>query len=237
MLLSVALLVVSITIILVACELFTNSIEWLGKKLNLGEGAVGSILAAVGTALPETLLPIIAIVFVGTEASNEIGIGAILGAPFMLSTLAFFVTGTAILIFSSRGRRTTMMKVNTTILGRDMRFFLVVYVIAAAAAFIPWHIVKVGIAVFLVGLYLYYVMRTLGGDESAGGEDLSPLLFARNVEVPSLAIVLVQVFVSLGLIILGARIFVQNMEIVAHAAGVAPLVLALIIAPVATELP
>src|SRR5512133_1602487 len=157
--LSVLMLLVSITIILIACELFTNSIEWLGKKLNLGEGAVGSILAAVGTALPETLLPIIAIVFVGTEASSEIGIGAILGAPFMLSTLAFFVTGTAILIFSARGRRTSMMKINTTILGRDMRFFLVVYVIAAAAAFIPWHVVKVAIAVFLVGLYLYYVMR------------------------------------------------------------------------------
>ena len=60
MLLSVVLLVVSIAVILFAAELFTNSVEWLGKKLNLGEGAVGSILAAVGTALPETILPMVA---------------------------------------------------------------------------------------------------------------------------------------------------------------------------------
>ncbi len=249
MVLEIVLLIVSITIILAACELFTNSIEWLGKKLNLGEGAVGSILAAVGTALPETMLPMIAILLVGSEAAHEIGIGAILGAPFMLSTAAFFVTGTAVLIFSRRGRRTPLMHVNTTILGRDMRFFLVVYLVAFGSAFInpalgafglaaiEPHWVKVAIAVFLVGLYVYYVLRTLSGDDSLGGEDLNPLYFARKAAVPSLTVVLLQVFVSLGMIIGGARIFVMNMEAVAAALGASPLVLALIIAPLATELP
>ncbi len=234
---NILMLVVSIGIILVACELFTNGVEWLGKKLNLGEGAVGSILAAVGTALPETLLPIIAIVFVGGAAAEEIGIGAILGAPFMLSTAAFFVTGFAVIIFSGRGRRNTLMRVNTTILGRDMRFFLTVYLIAAACAFIPWHEVKIGVAIFLLGLYVYYVMRTLGGDEGSGAGDLNPLHFARGVAVPGLTMVVLQVLVALGAIILGSRIFVGNMEAVAHAARVSPLVLSLIIAPLATELP
>ena len=234
---SVFMLVVGIAIILVACELFVNGVEWLGKKLNLGEGAVGSILAAVGTAMPETLLPIIAIVFVGGEAAHEIGIGAILGAPFMLSTAAFFVTGFAVIIFSARGRRTTEMKVNTVILGRDMRFFLFVYCIAFFSAFIPWREVKIGIAVFLLGLYLYYVLRTLSGDAGAAGGELNPLYFARKVEVPGLLIVLAQVTVALGAIILGSRIFVQHMEVVALALNVSPLVLSLIIAPLATELP
>lgn len=238
MLLSVVLLVVSIAIILIACELFVNSIEWLGKKLNLGEGAVGSILAAVGTALPETMIPMIAILMVGSEAAHEIGIGAILGAPFMLSTAAFFVTGTAVLIFSSRGRRTPLMRVNTTILGRDMRFFLIVYLIAFASAFVPWHEVKIGIAVFLVGLYGYYVIRTLGGDEgSSHGAELNPLYFSRKTAVPGLGIVVFQVLFALGMIIGGARVFVTNMEVVALAVGVSPLVMALIIAPLATELP
>lgn len=238
-LINVGLLVVGIAIILVACELFTNSIEWLGKKLNLGEGAVGSILAAVGTALPETMIPIIAILFGGgSEASHEIGIGAILGAPFMLSTAAFFVTGTAILIFTSRRRRTPLMKVNTTILGRDMRFFLIVYLVAFGAAFVPSHELKIGIGIFLVILYGYYVMRTLGGDEGEMGEhELNPLRFARSAIEPGLGIVVLQVVVSLGMIIGGARVFVQNMEVVAEALHVSPLVMSLIIAPLATELP
>ena len=236
MLLNVLMLVVSIAIILVACELFVNGIEWLGKKLNLGEGAVGSILAAVGTALPETLLPIIAIVFVGTGAAHEIGIGAILGAPFMLSTAAFFVTGTAVLIFSRHGRRMSLMKVNTSILGRDMRFFLIVYTIAVASAFISLHAIKVGIAIFLVGLYGYYVIRTLNEESPLGG-DLNPLHFARHAKEPGLTIVMAQVVAALALIIGGSRLFVQNMEVVADAMGASPLVLALIVAPLATELP
>lgn len=60
---SIAWLLISLGVILVGAEIFVNGIEWLGKRLNLSEGAVGSVLAAVGTALPETLIPIIAIVF------------------------------------------------------------------------------------------------------------------------------------------------------------------------------
>src|SRR5215203_4908413 len=87
----------SFVIILAGAELFTNGIEWFGHKLGLAEGAVGSILAAVGTALPETMIPIVAILFGTGEASDEVGVGAILGAPFMLATLAMFVTGAAVL--------------------------------------------------------------------------------------------------------------------------------------------
>ena len=99
----VLFLVVSFGVILAGAELFTNGIEWFGHKLELAEGAIGSVLAAVGTALPETMIPFIAIVFGGGVAASEIGVGAILGAPFMLSTLAMFVTGAAVL--ATRERR------------------------------------------------------------------------------------------------------------------------------------
>jgi cation:H+ antiporter len=49
----IVLLIGSLAIILVAAELFTNGIEWVGHKLNLAEGAVGSVLAAVATAMPD----------------------------------------------------------------------------------------------------------------------------------------------------------------------------------------
>ena len=87
-------LAIAFVVILLGAELFTNGIEWFGRKLELAEGAVGSVLAAVGTALPETMIPIIAIAFGGGgESTDAVGVGAILGAPFMLSTLAMFVTG------------------------------------------------------------------------------------------------------------------------------------------------
>ena len=59
--------------------MFTNAMEIVGWRLKLGQGAVGSVLAAVGTALAKTMIPIV----------------AILAAPFLLATLAMFVTGDA----------------------------------------------------------------------------------------------------------------------------------------------
>ena len=109
---SIFLLIVAFAVILAGCELFVNGIEWFGRRLNLGEGAVGSVLAAVGTALPETVIPLIAILVQGGKAGDEVGIGAILGAPFMLSTLAIFVCGISVVIFSLTKRRT--MKVIIT---------------------------------------------------------------------------------------------------------------------------
>src|ERR1041385_1813555 len=100
------MLAASLVVVLIGCDLFTNGIEWLGQKTGLGEGAVGSGLAAVGTCMPETLIAILAIVFGEKSGSgDDIGIGAILGAPLMLSTLAFFITGVSVLIFSMTKRR------------------------------------------------------------------------------------------------------------------------------------
>lgn len=112
----------SLLLILASCELFTNSIEWLGKKLRVGDGVVGSLFSAVGTCLPETMIPIIAILFFRENNSIDIGIGAIIGAPFMLSTLAFFVTGISVVIFWRKRRTGMSMGINREIVSRDICF-------------------------------------------------------------------------------------------------------------------
>src|SRR3954449_2147789 len=98
----VVLLLTSFAVILAGALLFTNAVEWLGHRLDLGEGAVGSLLAAVGTAMPETLIPIVAVI--GAEpGSDGVAIGAIIGAPFLLATIAMVVVGLSALGY--RGRR------------------------------------------------------------------------------------------------------------------------------------
>jgi len=211
----------------------------------LGEGAVGSILAAVGTALPETLLPIVAIIggaltgdAATMESSHEIGIGAILGAPFMLSTAAFLVTGVAVFAFAASGRRTTDIRLNTVVVERDLRFFLVVFAMAVASSFIPFQLAKYAVALVLVALYAYYVRRTLSEvSEVAHESDLARLRFHRSVADPALSRVWLQIGAALALIVIGAQVFVQSMSTVANALRVPPLVLSLILAPLATELP
>ena len=244
----VLILVLAFVVILAGAELFTNGIEWFGRKLQLAEGAVGSVLAAVGTALPETMIPIIAILSgSGSAASHGIGVGAILGAPFMLATLAMFVTGVAVLAVMGRRDRRDDMLVDTGVLAHDMRFFALAYAVAIAAAFLPsepaWP--KWIVAAGLIGLYGWYVKGHFEDDPDVDVEDLAPLRFNRldpttpNTDdaVPRLRIVNLQVLTALGLIVVGAFFFVDAVGHLATTLGVDPAILALVIAPIATELP
>ena len=69
---SYLLLFVAFALLLGGAVVFTNAIEWAGERLHLGSGAVGSVLAAVATALPESVIPVIAIV--SGDESGEIAV-------------------------------------------------------------------------------------------------------------------------------------------------------------------
>ena len=232
------ILLAGLGIIILSCELFTNGVEWAGCKLDLGEGAVGSVMAAVGTAMPETVVPLVAILLGGDEG-EQVGIGAILGAPLMLSTTAIFATGLAILIFARKGGRRLELDADSEIISRDLRFFLAVFAVAVAAAFLPTGAPKYALAPVLLALYLLYAVRKFrahaGGSE--GVDDMRPLHFCRNTPSPPSLLVAAQVLLALGGIVGGARLFVSSVEAVSDAAGVPALVLALLIAPLATEMP
>src|SRR6478672_6772227 len=244
----VLILAVAFVIILLGAELFTNGIEWFGRKLQLAEGAVGSVLAAVGTALPETMIPIIAILTGGgSEASHSVGVGAILGAPFMLSTLAMFVTGVAVLYQAKKRPAGDVMPVDTVVLAHDVRYFVIAYAIAIGAAFLPLEPVQLKwiVAVVLIGIYAWYVKAHFEADPDTDAEDLPPLRFHRldrgahadDPIVPRLRVVNMQVLAALALIVLGAVFFVDAVDHLARQLNVDSVLLALVIAPIATELP
>jgi cation:H+ antiporter len=179
----------------------------------------------------------------------------------MLSTLAMFVTGTAIVIYARRGRRTTDMRVNTAVLGRDVMFFIVGYGVAIGTAFLPQELawLKWVAAAFLFVLYAVYVrLHFTDTAEESDPEQLNKLHLTRvpalsgprmlEIDVlpgahsvtggePRMAIVVGQVVLALALIIVGAQIFVGAVEHLSTVIGLDPTILALIIAPIATELP
>ncbi len=229
-------LIIAFPILLLGAEVFTNGVEWLGRRLNVGEGVVGSVLAAVGTALPETLVPLVAILLGGPSA-HEVGIGAIVGAPFMLSTLAMLVTGSAALIFWRRGRRDRALHLNERIIGRDLAFFLVSFTIALASSHLPWREARWAAGAIVGLLYVWYLHQVFRADEGTGEHALPPLHFGRQIADPGAGRVAFQVFAGLVAIVAGAKLFVSGVETLSADWGVSPLVFALIAAPIATELP
>jgi len=236
--LPVSLVALSLGVILLGAELFTNGIEWFGRRLRLSDGAIGSVLAAVGTALPETMIPVIAIFGGDTEEHVSIAIGAILGAPLMLSTLAFFVTGLSVLVFARRREAGKRMTVDPAVLGRDLRSFIAAFAIAILAILVPPGAARHAVAVVLIGLYAFYIYRTFRHHSPEEREEtLTPLRFQSKVLIPSKLAIAGQVLFALGCIIAGAHIFVHYLSAIAVATGVPALVLSVIVAPIATELP
>jgi cation:H+ antiporter len=254
--------VVALVGILLGAAFFTNAVEILGGRLGMRQGAVGSLLAAVGTALPESMIAIVAIlepVLTGgpSEEGALIGIGAILGAPFMLATLAMFVVGASGLYF--RGRRVNgaeircegvsvddfpwckapgkSVNIDADTIARDIAFFLIFFAVAAAAGVVELlYSLKLALALLLIVAYVLYVRRTLQSGEALEEVPDRLTLWRRDSPPPSWAVV-GQALVAVVLIVTGAQIFVDAVENAAGSAGLPAGLVALVLAPLATELP
>jgi cation:H+ antiporter len=227
----------AILVIFASCELFVNSIEWLGRKLHISENAVGTVLAAVGTALPESMVTLIALVFSrGTAVEQDIGIGAIIGGPLMLGTIAYFSVGLTTVVWRKRRTVGTRLEFDQIGVSRDVLWFLGIFGVAIASSLIPSHSVKVLVALALIAAYFAYVFGQLG--KEAGEErGLNPLHFHRRVSVPDTSRVVIQVLLGTAGMIYGAHLFVDNLSLVAAGVGLSAVVLSILLSPVATELP
>jgi cation:H+ antiporter len=236
--LNIIILLLSLGIILLGCELFVNGIEWLGVRLKMGDGVVGSLFSAVATCLPESSIPIIAIISSKQlDLANDISIGAIAGAPFMLGTLAFFMTGLSVLVFLKKRKTGLNLCVNTGILKRDLWFFIFSYSLGISSSFFTSISARKAVAVFLPVFYLFYVLLTIREDRESHVKP-ERLLMRKITRVKSnKSAVVLQLLLSFTGIILGAELFVRNISLISKDIGISALVLALVIAPVATELP
>jgi cation:H+ antiporter len=239
-------LVISLAAILGAAALFTNAVEMLGERMNLSQGAVGSVLAAVGTALPETMIPVVALIGAAleggsaAEAASEIGIGAILGAPFLLATLAMFIVGVAALVFRGRRNNGGDIVIDKSTTRRDVVFFLVFFTLAAGAGIValPTY-VKVMVAIVLVAAYAIYVWRTIVAGGEAMGETPDDLSLWRESSwgrAPTWAVA-AQLLGTLVVMGVGAHFFVGGVEHASDSLGIPAGLISLVLAPLATEMP
>jgi cation:H+ antiporter len=234
----VLLLAASFAVILTGAVVFTNAVEWLGHRLAMGEGATGSLLAAVGTAMPESLIPLVAII-AGNEGSDEVAIGAIVGAPFLLATVAMFLVGVSALAYVRRRPGGRSLNVHVPTLRRDLSVFLLFFALGLCLGLGAPDGVKIAAAAVFVTAYAVYVRTTLtGGGPVQAEETLNPLILGRSGrEDPAIRPIVVQFVVGLVAMVGGAHLFVEEVVAVAESLGLEVLVLSLILAPLATELP
>jgi cation:H+ antiporter len=232
-----ALLIGSAIAIYLSCELFVNGVEWVGRKLAVGQKATGSILAAFGTALPESVVTLVAVAFGGSMAVKQLGVGAALGGPLALATIAYATVGVVLLLSRRQLPRTPEICADFKILARDQGWFLAIFAAKIglgliAFAWKPW------LGILFLGAYALYLRQEMGGgaDKEEEGE-CEPLTFARHAAVPGTGIALFQTLLALGVIFAASHVFVGQLEAIGPALGLEPQLLALLLSPIATELP
>lgn len=260
--LHVLLLLGCAVVIYLACEWFVNAIEWLGLQLNVGPMAVGTILAALGTALPESVVTLVAVTFGGGQHGADIGMGAALGGPLVVATIAYATVGATLIVHRWRARRAqatqatvrhtavpdgpseapvradgrVLAGINTRQLARDQTWFLAIFVVKvglglAAFALKPW----LGLAFFAA--YAVYFGRELRGGGPSSAEQLEPLKLQPRRAIPSRIAVLAQTLITLALVFAASQVFVRQLEWAGPTLGLPPVVVALLLSPIATELP
>jgi cation:H+ antiporter len=234
--LTAALFLGSAAAIYAACEFFVNGVEWLGRRLGVGETATGTILAAFGTALPESAVTLAAVAFGRDPAQKDIGVGAALGGPLVLATISYAVVGGAMLWNRRRlGRTTSIVECDSGKLRRDQAWFLGIFTLKLALGLLVFRFKPMCGAVFLLA-YAVYLLRELRGTQLLGDDALEPLRLHPRGD-PGLLWPLLQTGAALIVIAIASKVFVGQLEGIGVWAGMSPQLVALLLSPVATELP
>jgi cation:H+ antiporter len=233
---ALVLLLVSAGAIYWACEYFVNGVEWFGRKAGVSQNAVGTVLAAFGTALPESVVTFVAVVFGRDAAARDIGVGAALGGPLVLATIAYPVVGIMLLWLRPKAEHQPMAAERQR-LGRDQGWFLLIFVCKIALGFVAFAI-KPWLGWLFLAAYAIYTwaeLRYVGAAHIE--EELEPLKFQPRQAEPSLAIAGLQTLLALIAIFGASHIFVIQLGVMGPWLGVPSAVIALLVSPIATELP
>lgn len=230
------MLIVSIIVIYYSCELFVNAIEWVGKKFNVSQCAVGTILAAFGTALPESIVTLMAVAFNSSVEQKAIGVGAALGGPLVLGTISYAVVGLCIIFYRKKRDLGIDIDIDSKKLSRDQFWFISIFIVKVLLGLVIFSLKPLTGLLFLVAYGLYFY-KEMGSECTISEGTLDPLTFQSHDTEPKTHWVLFQTLVSLTLIFISSHVFVKNLELLSGLWNISPHIVALLLSPIATELP
>ena len=240
----IALLIGCAIAIYLACEWFVNAVEWLGVRLKMGTLAIGTILAAIGTALPESVVTLVAVTMGHSTAAKDIGVGAAMGGPLVLATIAYGVTGwmlirrkRSLVIAGGDSKRELLDEVDLSRLPTDQKWFLTIFFVKVALGLVAFSIKPWCGLLFFAAYGVYFFKEMRADAEMHSSIDLEPLKLQPRREIPSGWAVLAQTSVTLVIIFVASQLFVAQLEWAGPELGLSATVTAMLLSPVATELP
>lgn len=226
----------ALLLIVAGSDAFTNAVEWVGATFGLTRSAIGAVVAAIGSSMPETAVAVVALLVLHDARSQAVGIGAVLGAPFMLSTVVFFLIGMVALLRNKQEQQHSLaVPVAPTVFGASL--FFVTFALALAASFVRMDAAHDVSATLVLGAYVVYLLYHLRAGQPEGEESPPPLRLAPKSRRPASAMVIFQLVIALIVIVFASRWFVASVNDASATLGISPFLVSLFLSPIATELP
>ncbi|MER5930029.1 sodium:calcium antiporter [Streptomyces sp. NPDC002054] len=187
-------LIVCAVAIYLSCEWFVNAVEWLGERLKVGKMAVGTILAAFGTALPESVVTLVAVTTGATDEARNLGVGAAMGGPLALATVAYGVTGAMLLLKRRKDRAAVLAGVGVGAggpgadlprpgggaalgdakdmerLAKDQKWFLAIFFLKVGLGLVAFAF-KPALGLLFFAAYAVYFWREIRSSRADDGTD------------------------------------------------------------------
>ena len=123
--------------------------------------------ASVGTALPESVVTFVAVIFGETAAQKEIGVGAALGGPLVLGTITYAAVGLVFLASRKKQHKALLAGIDTRKLSRDQAWFMGIFVVKVALGVVAFT-VKPWLGILFVAAYALYVWEEMRRPADAG---------------------------------------------------------------------
>ncbi len=190
-----------------------------------GVNFAGSILLALVTTMPEYLFVIFAVT---KHDAPEVGLGSVIGACTLLITLGY---GSVILFATSRLSRNPVSVIELSPHTRIDGFFLIFASLAALVLAIIGDDLTVVDGIILTIIFVLYVVEHARVAYRTAGNGASTVTRRELWKAAGF-------FVAGGIVILlAADPFVGSMIEVAHMFHVSPIAIAIILSPIASEMP
>jgi len=227
----------ALVLLVVASDAFTNAVEWVGSIYGLTRSAMGSVVAAIGSSLPETMVAIVAILILRDPASQAVGIGAVLGAPFMLATVVFALIGLTAIVRRKMSDNAQRLQANVQSAVFGLVLFGSAFAVAIGASFYPTPAVRSIAAALVLGAYVIYLIYHIRRKGSPAENHPPRLRLAPRSAEPPVYAVFGQLILALAVTVAASHWFVDAVTQASAEVGVSPLVISLFLSPIATELP
>ncbi len=217
-------LFILIIVIGVCSEAFTRTLDEIGDNLGFDQHQIGSVFAAIATTLPETLVPLVALT---VHHNTKVALGATFGSFLVLSTLALPIVGVVLRV--KQGKYAAIQPSEALV--KDFVWFIGFCLVGLLLSRLHAdHMLQILGAVFLLGSYAKRLRGVLKRNQNEPAEKES---YKKNSNNRMLYLRMCLILIALGL---ASSYFVDALHKAPPILG-NELVMALVLSPLATELP